>query len=485
MSFQALKSLEKYKSADELLEALENIKNSNPYLLNSLNKQLLINKYSEVNQTNNSLPLSGYLYSIKDLISNTDGTVTGGSKFLENYQPPFNASVYLSLKQAGATNVANANLDEFGLGGNGLHSFYGITPNPINSEYIVGGSSSGSAYLVESGLVDFSIGSDTGDSARYPAALTGIIGFKPSYGAISRYGFFPFCSAFDTPSILAKSMEVIAKVFSVISFPDPKDLCTLGNTKKDYCSLLKKPLDENVSVAIFDQTFWNASSSGAESSKEIENKFNDLVKKLKSDLGFHVEIYSFEEPKLLRLCELIYRIIAYSESISNYSNLTGILFPFKINDNKVESFNARNGKNYREILLNNRSYLGEEFVCRQIMGKHFLEKENYEEIYLRAKKLLTVINREIKNLFKGYDLILSPTNLMPAKIKEWKRGYFPKNISNILLLANFCSLPAISIPWETVEGMPVGLHLMSDSKTDEFLLNISAYLMDWMSSEKK
>ncbi|WP_216082905.1 amidase family protein [Candidatus Mycoplasma haematohominis] len=484
MSSQILKTLKKYKNVEELLQALEKVKNSNSYLFDSVNKSGLIKKYSEGSFLDSADNLSGYLFSIKDLISNTDGIVTGGSKFLENCEPPFNASVYKALNNAGALNLVNSNLDEFGLGGTGLFSFTGQTPNPFNEEYISGGSSSGSAYWIKNELVDFSIGSDTGDSARYQESLCGIVGFKPSFGIVSRYGFYPFCSSFDTPSILSKSIEVIAKVLSVISFPDSNDLCTLGTKKKNYLEELKKPLNKNLKIAIFDQTFWTASNLETDVSRTVKDKFEKLVENIKSDLGFSVEICKFEDPRLLKLCELIYRVIAYSESISNYSNLTGILFPFKKSKSGVEVLNVDKGKNYQEILFNNRSVLGEEFVYRQILGKHFLEKENYKEIYLRCKKLLTAINREVKSLFDNYDLILSPTTIdLPPKRKEWKRGYSPKNVLNILLLANFCGLPAISIPWETVEGMPFGLHLMSKFKSDDFLLNVSNYLMDWIVSK--
>lgn len=240
-----------FQTAEEFVEALESVSQGNAYPSGSLDRDLLI---KQLNEEARPGKLSGYFFATKDLISNSDMVVTGGSQFLKDYLPPINSSVYLALKREGAFNVVQANSDEFGLGGTGLESAFGIVPNPLDSTRIIGGSSSGSVYLIRKGLVDFSLVSDTGDSARYPAALAGIIGFKPSYGAISRYGFFPFCSGFDTPSICASSMEVVAKVFSVVSFPDPKDLCTLKNVQKNH-EILQSPLEGKLKVAVLEDTF--------------------------------------------------------------------------------------------------------------------------------------------------------------------------------------------------------------------------------------
>lgn len=239
-------------SVDDLFKELEGLKNDNSYFFDTtIKKEKLIENLS----SSSDKELSGYLFSAKDLISHSDSNVTGGSEFLKNYRPPFNSSVYMALKEAGAINLVQSNLDEFGLGGDGLSSAYGKVPNPIDKRRIIGGSSSGSAYLVHKNLIDFAITSDTGDSARYPASLVGIIGFKPSYGLVSRYGFFPFCSSFDTPSICASLMEVVAKVMSVISFEDKHDLCTRNTKKKNYLEEMLKPLNKLVRIAVLEDVF--------------------------------------------------------------------------------------------------------------------------------------------------------------------------------------------------------------------------------------
>lgn len=420
---------------------------------------------------------------IKDLISNTDGFVSGGSEFLKNYKPPYNSSVYKALKNAGVVNVANTSLDEFGLGGSGLESYVGIIPNPLNPEYIVGGSSSGSAYLVSKGIAEFSVVSDTGDSARYPASNCNIFGFKPSFGTISRYGFYPFCSGFDSPSIMSYSLKKVSEVFSVISFKDPRDLCTNGTVKKDYAQCLSKKIDKKLKIAVIRDTFWRKGQRPKESFL-IEKEFDKLLEKIRDELGLQVEIYDFPQ-EILRLSNLVYMVISYSESISNYSNLTGLLFPFTEENGKINFLNKDAGNNYFETLKKNRCVFGDEFVFRQIMGMHFLEGENYENIYIKSKKYLSMINEEAESLFKNYDLIISPSSdCVPPKIKEYKRSYSPSNVKNIMLLANFCSLPAISIPWIFINDMPIGLHLMSAFREDELLLNVSNHIFNMLNKKK-
>lgn len=170
--------------------------------------------------------LSGSWYSLKDNIVTSTEITTGGSQFLANYTSPFDATVYTDLIQIGAINLAKANLDEFGLGGTGLSSAYGPVYNPWNSEHAIGGSSSGSAYLVATDLVHFAIATDTGDSIRCPASHVGIVGFKPSYGAISRYGVFPFCPSLDTVGIMARYVTDVGLVFQHLDHQDAKDSTT-------------------------------------------------------------------------------------------------------------------------------------------------------------------------------------------------------------------------------------------------------------------
>ncbi|AEG73791.1 aspartyl/glutamyl-tRNA(Asn/Gln) amidotransferase, subunit A [Mycoplasma haemofelis Ohio2] len=458
----------------KLYQGLLEVQDSNSYIRETLDFDRIQKQIKDISWSFSN-PLLYSVYGLKDLISNTETQVTGGSKFLIGYTPPISATVYKILKKCGSINLVNTNLDEFGLGGTGLSGYAGEVRNPNDEERIIGGSSSGSAYLIAKGLVDFSIASDTGDSARFPASCTGIYGFKPSYGMISRYGFFPFCSQMDTPSIMASSLETIAAVFSEISVPDPKDLTTLRVSKFNYLKSLSKPFKKPIKIAVFKDLFPENLNSEA---TEVKESFSKLLKDLSKVDGIQVQVLDFNRD-LLSLCSLIYSVVAWSESISNYANLTGLLFPFH-KDTELSIFKKQNGQNYEEILLNNRKDLGDEFVFRQMMGMYFLDGENYEGLYLKSKKLISLINLEMEKLFKSYDLVLSPTTLsIPPLAKEVKRGYRPNAIQNILLLANFCSLPAISIPWIKVKDMPVGLHIMAAFKKDEFLLMAAKHLQQW------
>ncbi len=187
---------------------------------------------------NKQSKLNGVIYSLKDNIATKGHTTTGASKFLENYVPEYDATVKTLLDQAGAICVSKDNLDEFGLGGTGLFSGYGIVHNPFDEKRISGGSSSGSACLVSQGIVPFSICTDTGDSIRKPASFQGIVGFKPTYGAISRYGVYPYAPSLDHVGILAQTVEDIATVFSVIAKYDDNDMTSI-DLSSDYAANLK------------------------------------------------------------------------------------------------------------------------------------------------------------------------------------------------------------------------------------------------------
>lgn len=454
----------------------ENLKNDNVAFVEHFDIQKLT---EEVNNMSWNVSLSSQLryscYSMKNLISISNNVVTGGSEFLADYVSPFSASIFQQLKKLGAVNVLNANLDEFGLAGTGLDSFFKGIPNPLNPKHIIGGSSSGSAYLVAKQLVDFSIGTDTGDSVRVPASYTNIYGYKPSYGLISRFGVFPYCPSFDTVSIMANSVEDISIVMSHISFPDPKDLTTINTVQKSYQKNLNKAFSEPIRIAVFKNTFWSKNAR-TEDSEKIEKEFKNTVEKISANKMFIVEEIVFEE-ELLKLFELIYQVVSFAESISSYANLNGMLFPFsETQEKKIKPTNFKGSDNYHNLLINSRKKLGKEFKFRQVLGRHFLNGDNYLNVYIKAKKLLTIIQEKTKKLFENYDAVISPTtNSIPDKIDEVKKKYDPCNIKNIVLLANFCGLPAISIPWIFVKQLPVGFHILSRHNDDELLLRIAHF----------
>ncbi len=402
--------------------------------------------------------LNGAIYSLKDNIATKGCTTTGGSKFLENYVPEYDATVKTLLDQAGAICVSKDNLDEFGLGGTGLFSGFNIVHNPFDEKRISGGSSSGGACMVAQGIVPFSICTDTGDSIRKPASFQGLVGFKPTYGAISRYGVYPYAPSLDHVGIIAHSVEDVATVFSVIAKQDDNDMTSI-DLSSDYTKNLKA--NKTAKLVVLKDALDNMEPG---EQKEFKAYLENLTKQ-----GFKIAYEEFDK-KLLALIDPIYKAISYGEASTCWANLTGILF----GQNK-------GGKNFEEIIMNNRSeYFGRQLKRRFVIGSLVTSKEYYEDVFNASKKVRTLLIKRANELLNKYDALITPGASRIAPLIEDELNHKPtcSICDDALQIANFAGLPSITVPAIKYNNMFVGINITCQLKKDQDVLNIAQAIME-------
>lgn len=415
-------------------------------------------------EESNSL-LNGIPYAIKDNFSTKNILTTASSNILKNYIPVFDSTVYKKLKKAGAVLVGKTVLDELAMGGSGLTGHTGAVKNPWDQTRISGGSSAGSAACVSEGVVPFSIGSDTGDSVRKPASFCGVVGFKPTYGRISRFGLFPFASSLDHVGIFARNVFDIAAVTDVIKGFDSNDMTTLPDEEINYTDILK----ENIKGKKLFYIKEIIESAKENESKEIIALFKKQIEKLKNN-GIQIEEVSFDKTILETLFP-VYFIISCAEATSNNSNLTGFIFG-----------NRMPGSSPKEVMINTRTEGFSEMIKRRfVIGSYILERENQEKLFLNAKRVRRMLVEKMNKLFEKYDgLILPASGLVAPKIDESKE---PDKLSseylileNHLVIGNFGGYPSITLPMGYVKDMPVGINLTCKAQADALCLNIASHL---------
>ena len=387
--------------------------------------------------------LGGVPYSLKDNFSTKGILTTAGSNILSNYVPPYDSTVYRKLKESGAVLIGKNTMDELAMGGTGLTGHTGITRNPWDISRIAGGSSCGSAVAVSLGIVPFSIGSDTGDSVRKPASYTGTVGFKPTYGRISRFGLFPFASSLDHVGIFARNVKDVTKVTDVLKGFDKYDMTTLPDENINYVDNLDNSISGKKLFYI---------KEIVDTKSEVIDEFYKLIDKLRNN-GVIVEEVSFDK-KLLECLFPTYFILSCAEATSNNSNLTGIIF-----GNKVS------GKTSEEIMFNTRTNGFSEMIKRRfVIGSYILQKENQEKLFINAKRVRNLIVTKMNELFKSYDgLILPASGSVAPKIDEIDASDKLSDeyllLENHLVIGNFGGYPSITIPMCLINNLPVGVNI--------------------------
>lgn len=420
--------------------------------------------------TNNLL--SGIPYGVKDNYSTKGILSTGSSNTLKDYVPFFNATAIEKLNKAGAVIVNKTVLDEFGMGGTGTTGHTGIVTNPWDRTRICAGSSSGSACAVASGVYPFATGSDTGDSIRKPAGYCGIVGYKPTYGMISRYGLFPFASSLDTCGVLTRSVEDAAIVVDAMKGKDKKDMTTWDSTNINlYNSLNGNIKDKKLcyikEICTIDDNF-------NQETKEHLNNFKNVIEKIKKT-GVTIDEVSIDKD-LLNALSSVYVVISCAEATSNLSNLTGIIFGPRAN-----------GDNYIEMMKKYRTDGFSPLIKRRfIIGSYVLQKENKERYFYNAQRVRRLLVDTWNDLFKDYDAVILPVGSGPAK-KINDCSNVLNNNTNILeehlQIGNFGGFPSITIPDGFVNDLPVGLNITGKCYDDENILNI-AYAIESMMNYK-
>ena len=406
--------------------------------------------------------VGGIPYALKDNFSTSGILTTASSNILKDYVPVYDATVYKKLKRAGATLVGKTILDELAMGGTGTTGHTGVVKNPWNKDRMIGGSSAGSASAVALGIVPFSIGSDTGDSVRKPAAFGGLVGFKPTYGRISRYGLFAFASSMDHVAMFTRCVKDAAIVTDVLKGQDPYDMTTLKDDGKTYSELLDQ--DIKGKKLFYIKEICDVSLYEDKEVVETLTKFHETLDKCK-ELGFIIDEVSVDK-QLLEAIYPTYMCLSCAEATSNNSNLTGIQFGPR-----------GEGESIEEIMFDARTKGFSELIKRRfVLGSYILQKENQDKLFLNAQRVRRLIVEKITELFKEYDgMILPASGGIAPKFDDSSEKSSDRYLllENHLAIGNFGGFPSITIPYGFVEDMPVGLNITGRIKEDDVVLNIA------------
>ena len=418
----------------------------------------ILDSYEKIDS--NSM-ISGIPYAIKDNISTKGILTTGSSNILSNYVPVYDATVYKKLKNAGAMLVGKTVLDELAMGGTGTTGHTGIVRNPWGSSRQIGGSSAGSAACVALGIVPFAIGSDTGDSIRKPAAYGGVVGFKPTYGRISRYGLFAFASSLDHLGVFTRNVMDAAIVTDIVKGHDSKDMTSLPDDDREYSKLVDK--DVKGRKLFYIKEALENNDNDIELAKIIDN-FNEVIDKCR-ELGIEVCEESISKD-LLQAMYPTYMCISCAEVTSNDANLTGIHFGVR-----------GEGKTPDEIIIDARTKGFSELIKRRfVMGSYILQKENQEKLFLNACRVRRMIVDRVNELFKEYDGIIMPAAAGIAPKFDDKSDKLSDKyliLDNHMVIGNFGGYPSITIPSGFVDDMPVGINITGRVMEDDVVLNIA------------
>ncbi len=414
--------------------------------------------------TNGKSILSGIPYALKDNVSTKGILTTASSNILSNYVPVYDATIYKKLKESGAVLMGKTVLDELAMGGTGTTGHTGIVRNPWNKERQIGGSSAGSAAAVSLGIVPFAIGSDTGDSIRKPAAYGGVVGFKPTYGRISRYGLFAFASSLDHLGVFARNVRDVAIVTDIVKGHDDKDMTSLPDDSKEYTSSLNNSVKGKKLFYIKEALENNDKDKELD---EILKNFDDVKKKCES-LGMEVCEESIPHELLLALYPT-YMSISCAEVTSNDANLNGLHFGVR-----------GEGKTPDEIITDARTKGFSELIKRRfVIGSYILQKENQEKLFLNACRVRRLIVDKMNELFKKYDGLIMPAAAgIAPKFDDSSDKLSDKYLilDNHLVIGNFGGFPSITIPSGFVNKMPIGINITGRVCEDDLVLNMANML---------
>ena len=447
--------------------------------------------------TSKNGPLSNTVCAIKDNISTRDMPTTCASNILSNYTSPYDATIVSLLKEAGTTIIGKTNLDEFAMGSLGIHSNIGPVRNPLDPTRVTGGSSSGSAAAVCSGVVDFAIGTDTGGSVRLPGAFGGVVGFKPSYGRISRFGVIAFAQSLDTVGILGRDVGIVKRVFEILDKYDERDPTSLSEDLRAQIEEIQRCNDNNGSIndsplrigipLEFCQSSLNP---------EIKKLFIEFLARCNGNtLKRKCEFYPVSIPSIKNSLPIYYTLVP-SEAASNLARYDGIRY-----GTRDTSFNDITKEN--TFFQHTRANFGQEVKNRIILGNYNLCAEGYRDNFIKAQKLRVELIDDFDKLFRfpnvltdakppnltnGLDLIVCPTNKdFPKKLSEVVNtngdtvvekddNPLDEYINDIFTIPmSLAGLPTISIPLK--EGVPCGVQIAGQYGNDKLVLEFAEVVM--------
>ena len=403
--------------------------------------------------------LSGVPIALKDNVNTKGVLTTAGSRILSNYVPVYDAEIAVRLQKAGAINIAKASMDELAMGGTNKSAFIGPCHNPWDTRRMTGGSSGGSAALVAAGVVPMAIGSDTGDSVRKPASYCGIVGVKPTYGRISRYGIIPYASSLDHVGYFTRNIEDACVTLKVLAGRDERDMTSSFEEVPDYSALLNSDINGK-KIAILKNVIDGISTP------QIVTMFDELAEKLRKR-GAIVEEYVFDED-LMRAILPAYFIIANCEATSNHSNLDGIRFGVR-----------EDGADMAEIMTNSRTKGFCSLIRRRfVIGSYGLFEENQERIFRKAQKVRRKIVEALDACLNEYDAVIAPAAgtiapFIDDQADQDALGEESVVAENYMAIANFSGYPSLTQPMGFVDGCPVGVNITCRGFAEVEMFNIA------------
>jgi len=399
--------------------------------------------------------LCGIPWACKDIIGTKGVATTAGSKILEGYIPPYSATVVERLDAEGAVMMGKTNLDEFAMGSSNENSAFGPVKNPWRTDRVPGGSSGGSAVAVAAGEALFALGTDTGGSIRQPAALTGVVGMKPTYGRVSRYGVVAFASSLDQVGPFTNSVEDCAIVCQALFGKDPSDATTMPLPSED----LRRDLDRGVKglrIGVPKEFFVEGMEKG------VERAVRDALSELERQGAELVDVsLSLTDHGLA-----VYYLIQPAEASANLARYDGVRYGLRVDGpDLLETYRRTRGKGF-----------GPEVKRRMILGTYALSAGYYDAYYVKAQKVRTLIKQEFDRVFDKVDAIVTPTSPTVAfKIGQKVNDPLSMYLNDIFTLpVNISGLPGISLPCGLSDGLPVGLQVIANSYQEVTMFRVAA-----------
>jgi len=404
----------------------------------------------------NTTPLTGVPALIKDNLCTNGVRTTCSSKMLENFVPPYDATVVEKLKAAGMVMLGKTNMDEFAMGSSTEHSAFFPTRNPWDLSRVPGGSSGGSAVGVAADECFYALGSDTGGSIRQPAGFCSVVGLKPTYGRVSRFGLVAFASSLDQIGPLTKDVTDCALVMNAISGHDPRDSTSLPHPVPDYTQSLVRDL-KGLRLGVPQEYFVAGMQPGVKDAMDVALA---RLRELGVEIDWNVSLP--HTPYALA----VYYIIAPSEASANLARYDGVKY----------GFSAKEATSMWDGLEKTKQFgFGPEVKRRIMLGTYALSSGYYDAYYLKAQKVRTLIRREFDQAFEKYDALITPTSpAVPFKIGEKTDDPLQMYLSDICTLPmNIAGIPGISIPAGFVDGLPVGLQIIGKPLGEETLMRVA------------
>ena len=437
----------------EVYKLIDENKHLNAFI--TLNEENSLKKAEALDKSSSNLPLAGIPIAQKDLFCTKGIRTTCASNILNNFIPPYSATVIENLEKAGCISIGKTNMDEFAMGSSNETSFFGNVQNPWGQKLVPGGSSGGSASAIAAGIVPAASGTDTGGSIRQPASLCGISGLKPTYGRISRWGMIAFASSLDQAGPMARTAEDCAIMLNEMCSHDEKDTTSLDDTIPNFQDNLNNSL--------------NGKKIGIVKDLDLSSLDNDVVavyeNSLKEFVSMGAELIDINLPNL-SLSVPTYYVVAPAECSSNLSRFDGVKFGRR----------SENPKDLEELYIQTRSEgFGDEVKRRILIGSYVLSAGYYDAYYKKAQQVRRLIKNDFDSAFKNVDVIMTPTTRGPA-FEMGSKGSDPIQMyleDLFTISANLAGLPAMSIPNGNIDNKPIGLQIIGDFLDESTILNFA------------